>query len=94
MSINPGTLVSHEIAQRIVDRAVPGQAVIDVSKMLGGEIAAVYEIVLAEEQPPLILKVYPESLHWKMRKEANVIATVGERIHVPILRVLLVDDSK
>jgi hygromycin-B 7''-O-kinase len=94
MSVKPDPIISHPIAQSIVDHALSGQTVVSISKMHGGEIAAVYEIVLAADPPSLILKVYPQSLHWKMRKEANVIALLGERISVPIPRILLVDDSK
>jgi hygromycin-B 7''-O-kinase len=58
MSIKPDPIVSHAIAQSIVDRALSRQNVVSISKMHGGEIAAVYEIVLAADQPPLILKAY------------------------------------
>ena len=38
----------------------------------GGDIAAIYEIALVEPEPSAILKVYPDSLHWKMQKEVAV----------------------
>jgi aminoglycoside phosphotransferase (APT) family kinase protein len=93
MSVKTEPAVSHEIAQAVIDRAFSDRTVVSVSKMHGGEIAAVYEIGLAD-QPRLILKVYPQSLHWKMRKEANVIALLADRFSVPIPEILLVDDTR
>jgi hypothetical protein len=38
-----------------------------VSKLHAGEIAAVYEIAFVDPaQPPLVLKVYSDELHWKI----------------------------
>ena len=49
----------------------------------GGQIAAVYEISFAGNHPPAVLKVYPDPLHWKMQKEANVLALVEGRLTLP-----------
>jgi hygromycin-B 7''-O-kinase len=94
MSIKPDLRVSHAIAQSIADRVLSHQTVASIAKIHGGEIAAVYEIGLVGGKSSLVLKVYPQSLHWKMRKEANVIALIGNQISVPIPHILLVDDSK
>ena len=92
MSIRPGLDVSPGTAQAIVDSA--GWTVADVSTIHGGEIAAVYQIAFAGNHPPVVLKVYPDSLHWKMRKEANVLPLIHDRLSVAAPRVLLADDSK
>jgi hygromycin-B 7''-O-kinase len=94
MSIKPDLEVNLTLARAIVDRALADQFVVSISRIHGGEIAAIYEIALAAGKPPLILKVYPQSLHWKMQKEANVISLVEGRLGVAVPRILLVDDSK
>jgi aminoglycoside phosphotransferase (APT) family kinase protein len=94
MSIRPNLDVSPGTAQAIVDCVSAGWTVADVSNIHGGEIAAVYQIAFVGEHPPVVLKVYPDSLHWKMRKEANVLPLVHDRLSVAAPRVLLADDSK
>jgi hygromycin-B 7''-O-kinase len=94
MSIKPELDVSASTAQAIVDGVSAGRTVADISNIHGGEIAAVYEISFVGDHPPVVLKVYPDSLHWKMRKEANVLALVQNRLSVTAPRVLLADDSK
>jgi aminoglycoside phosphotransferase (APT) family kinase protein len=51
-------------------------------------------ITFEHPHPPVVLKVYPDALHWKMQKEVNVLALVQPRLSVPIPRILLADDSK
>ena len=94
MSIRPDLDVSPDTAQAIVDCVSAGWTVADVSNIHGGEIAAVYQIAFVGDHPPVVLKVYPDSLHWKMRKEANVLPLVHDRLSVAAPRVLLADDSK
>jgi hygromycin-B 7''-O-kinase len=89
-----GLAVPIATAQAIVDRAQPGRTVSAISRLHGGEIGAVYEVALGETQAPLVLKVYPDALHWKMQKEATVVALVQDRVGVPVPRILLADDSK
>ena len=72
----------------------PAETVAQISKLQGGAIGAIYEIGLMDGAPSLILKVYPESLHWKMQKEVNVCALLSGRLGVPVPRVLLADDTK
>ncbi len=76
--LKPELTISQTQAQAIVDRVDPSCRVRHLSPLLSGEIGAVFEIELADA-PPLILKVYPEALHWKMRKEvlARVCSTDG-----------------
>jgi aminoglycoside phosphotransferase (APT) family kinase protein len=95
MKLKPDLQVSGSTAQAIVDRVVAGQAVAKVSKLHGGEIAAVYAIDFADPaHAPLVLKVYPDELHWKMQKEVTVVGLIQNRVGVSVPRILLADDSK
>lgn len=94
MDLKPELFISVATAQAIVECAGAGGRVVDVTRIHGGEIAAVYVVTCADAQPPLVLKVYPDSLHWKMRKEASVISLVTGRLRVPAPLVLMADDSK
>ena len=80
-------------AQAIVDRVQDNQAVAQVLEHQGGHIGAIYEIALVHA-PPLIIKLYSESLHWKMRKEVNICRMLADRLSVPVPRILLADDDK
>lgn len=83
------------MAQSIVDHVVPGHRVATISIVHGGEIAAVYEITFVNStHPPLVVKVYPDALHWKMQKEVTVLGLIQDRLSVPAPRVLYADDSK
>jgi aminoglycoside phosphotransferase (APT) family kinase protein len=93
-TVKPDIIVSPAQAQAIVDRLGAGQTVTQISKLQGGAIGAIYEIGLREGASSLMLKVYPESLHWKMQKEVNVCALLSGRLSVPVPRVLLADDTK
>jgi aminoglycoside phosphotransferase (APT) family kinase protein len=94
MSIRPNLDVSLSTAQAIIDCVSAGRTVATISNIHGGQIAAVYQIEFAGDHPPVVLKVYPDQLHWKMRKEANVLPLVHDRLSVAAPRVLLADDSK
>jgi hypothetical protein len=93
-TVKPDIAVSLAQAQVIVDRVVDGQTVAQVSELQGGAIGAIYEIGLMSDAPSLVLKVYPESLHWKMQKEVNVCALLSGHLSAPVPRVLLADDAK
>jgi len=94
MSIRPDLQVPAATAQAIVDGVLPGHAVAAVSEIHGGEIAAIYEIAFGGAEQPVILKVYPDSLHWKMQKEVTVASLIRACLSVPVPRILLADDSK
>jgi aminoglycoside phosphotransferase (APT) family kinase protein len=94
LTVKPDIAVSPAQAQTIVDRLGAGQAVAHISKLHGGAIGAIYAIGLTDGAPSLVLKVYPESLHWKMQKEVNVCALLSDQLSVPVPRVLLADDTK
>ena len=76
MSIRPDLQMPVATAQAIVDGVPPGHTVAAVSKIHGGEIAATYEIAFGDAEQPVILKVYPDSLHWKMQKEVTVASLI------------------
>jgi aminoglycoside phosphotransferase (APT) family kinase protein len=92
--VKPDVTVSPAQAQAIVDRLGAGQTVAQISKLQGGAIGAIYEIGLMDGALSLVLKLYPESLHWKMQKEVNVCALLSGRLGVPVPRVLVADDTK
>src|SRR5882762_2765956 len=95
MNLKPDLQLSVARAQVIVDQAASERDVATVSRLHGGKIAAVYEIAFVEPaQPPLVLKVYPDELHWKMQKEVTVIGLIQGRLNVSVPRILLADDSK
>jgi hygromycin-B 7''-O-kinase len=95
MKLKPDLQVSGSMAQAIVDQVVWGQVVARVSRLHGGEIAAVYEIDFADPaHAPLVLKVYPDELHWKMQKEVTVIGLIQNRLGVSVPRIMLADASK
>jgi hygromycin-B 7''-O-kinase len=95
MKLKPELQVSGSAAQAIVDRVVPGQTVAKVSRLHGGEIAAVYEIAFADsEHAPVVLKLYPDELHWKMQKDVTIVGLIRNRLSLSVPRILLADDSK
>jgi aminoglycoside phosphotransferase (APT) family kinase protein len=95
MSLKPDLPLSVATAQAIVDRAVSDHAAATVSRLHGGEIATVYLIAFADPaHPPLVLKLYPDELHWKMQKEVTVLGLLQDRLSVSVPRILLADDSK
>ncbi len=93
--LKPDLQVSVAAAQSIVDRVAAGQAVAAVSRLHGGELAAIHEISFANPaHRPLVLKVYPDTLHWKMQKEVMIAGLARDRLSVAVPRILLADDSK
>src|SRR5687767_9891564 len=94
MTVKPDFQVPAATAQAIVDRVLPGRTVASIASLHGGVISAIFEITLAEGQAPLVLKVYPDALHWKMQKEMTVSALIADRLSVPVPRILLADDTK
>jgi len=93
-TLRPDIAMSCAQAQAIVDRVAEGRTVARVSTLHGGEISAVYEIGFSDTSPALVLKVYPDTLQWKMQKEVTVLALLQQRLSVPVPRIFLADDSK
>jgi aminoglycoside phosphotransferase (APT) family kinase protein len=82
-------------AQSIIDAAGCEGAVASISMLHGGTIAAVHEIGFTDlGHRALVLKVYPDDLHWKMQKEVTVIGLIADRLGVPAPKILFADDSK
>lgn len=95
MELKPDLQVSVATAQAIVDQVVSGRTVETVSRLYGGEIAAIHEIAFASPaHRPMVLKVYPDDLRWKMQKEVTVTSLIKDRLSVPAPDILFADDSK
>ena len=95
MKLRPDLQISVATGQSIVEAAGCEGAVARISMLHGGEIAAVHEIGFADPAyRALVLKVYPDDLHWKMQKEVAVIDLVQDRLGVPAPKILFADDSK
>jgi aminoglycoside phosphotransferase (APT) family kinase protein len=95
MELKPDLQVSLPTAQSLVEQVVSDRAVTTVSRLYGGEIAAIHEIAFADPaHRPLVLKVYPDDLRWKMQKEVTVTGLIEDRLSVPAPDILLADDSK
>lgn len=92
--LKPDLAISQEAAEEICARLDPRRRSAGVRKIYGGEIAAIHEITFDDDGPAVILKVYPDSLKWKMRKEAAIMARVSGRLRAEVPRVLLSDDTK
>jgi aminoglycoside phosphotransferase (APT) family kinase protein len=93
-TVKPDIAISPAQAQAIVERVTSDRTVARLSEIRGGHIGAVYEIGLTGGAPSFVLKVYPETLHWKMQKEVNVCELLSARLGVPVPRILLADDTK
>lgn len=83
------------VVQQIIEVAAPGVVVVGVRALRGGDISAVYHVALHESSghPDVIVKVYPEQLSWKMRKEVYVYGQLSRLPSLPTPRVLAADDS-
>jgi aminoglycoside phosphotransferase (APT) family kinase protein len=92
--LRPDMSLTDAQAQAIVDRVAPGRSLARIGGFSTGEISAVFEIELADGPPAFILKVYPQTLHWKMRKEVLVARLLDRKTTVPVPRILLTDDSR
>ncbi len=77
VKLKPILVVSDVQAQAIIDCVAPGRTVARVSELQRGEISAVFEITLADGPPAFVLKVYPDSMHWKMQKRSHSLASDG-----------------
>jgi aminoglycoside phosphotransferase (APT) family kinase protein len=93
--LKPALVLTDAQVQAIVDRAAPGRHVACVSAFGRGEISAVFDVELADGPPGLVIKIYPDSLHWKMQKEILVAGLMStHRLAAPVPRILFADDSK
>jgi aminoglycoside phosphotransferase (APT) family kinase protein len=93
VKLRPDLAISDAQAQAIVARVAPGRRLALLAPFTTGEIGAVFEMAL-DDGSKLVLKVYPEALHWKMQKEVLVARLLDGKLGVPTPRILLADDSK
>lgn len=91
--LKPDLAISLATATAILARAGRDAAVVALSLLHGGEISAVCELVLSDASA-LVLKIYPDSMSWKMRKEARLLDLVRDRLPVPAPRLLLADGAR
>jgi len=82
-----------ERVQPIVDRLKANLKATAVVPLRGGNISDLYEIQVSEG-PGVVLKVYPDQLHWKMKKELLVYGWLQAQTDLPTPRILAFDDSK
>jgi aminoglycoside phosphotransferase (APT) family kinase protein len=82
------------IAQTIMRRHRPSCVVEGLELLHGGNISTVYEIRCAKPDQPVILKIYPDTFHWKMEKEVYVYQLLGRAAALPIPSILWSDNSK
>ena len=92
LQLKPRLAISVDQAQAIIRRISPHASVLGITELHGGEISTVLEIALADA-PACILKVYPESLHWKMAKEVYVLGLLRD-LGAAIPKILLADDTR
>jgi aminoglycoside phosphotransferase (APT) family kinase protein len=92
--LRPDMSLTDAQAQAIVDRVSPGRRLERIGGFATGEISAVFEIEFADGPPAFIVKVYPQALHWKMRKEVLVARLLDGKTTVRVPRILLTDDSR
>lgn len=93
-SPRPDLSVSTETARSIVGRILPDADVTAVRSLASGNMGAVFELVLAGEIPPLMLKVYPEAYSWMLQKGVNVAHLMRDQIGTLVPDILLADASK
>ena len=92
--IKPKLGVSLDNAQAIADRVEPGSKITQVIELAGGDISGVFELNRAGGVPSLILKVYPELMHWKLDKEVSLYNRLAQHPHLPLPQILWHDSSK
>lgn len=81
-------------AQALVALADPELRVETVAELSGGMLSSVFE-VRTSDGGSLVVKVYPEQLHWKMQKEVFVYGLLRDHtLAAPVPTILASDDSK
>jgi hypothetical protein len=65
------------IAQAIMRRHCPSCVVEGLELRHGGNISTVYEVHCTKPDQSVIIKIYPDTFHWKMGKERS--ATSGRQ---------------
>jgi aminoglycoside phosphotransferase (APT) family kinase protein len=86
--------LTRAIAQTIMRKHCPLCVVESVELRHGGDISTVYEIRCSQPDQGVILKVYPDTFHWKMEKEVYVYSLLDRAEGLPTPSILGSDDSK
>ncbi|WP_257166583.1 phosphotransferase family protein [Bradyrhizobium sp. SRS-191] len=94
LPIKPDRQLDVSSAEAMLARAKLDARVRSVSLLHGGEISAVYALDIEDDHPPLVAKIYPDSMSWKMRKEARLLELVHDRLPVPAPRLHLADATR
>ncbi len=82
------------IAQTIMRKHCPSCVVESCEPRHGGGISTVYEMRCSQPDQRVILKVYPDTFHWKMEKEVYVYSLLDRAEGLPTPSSLWSDDSK
>ena len=69
-------------------KAPPSCVVKGLELLHGGNISTVYEIRCAKPDQPVILKIYPDTFHWKMEKEVYIYRLLGRAAALPTPSIL------
>jgi aminoglycoside phosphotransferase (APT) family kinase protein len=93
-TVKPHLVLSLTDANAVISRIDPDLQVVSLFELLGGEISGVYEARLARGAPSLIIKIYPDMLHWKLEKEVSIYRRLTDFPHLPVPKVIWHDDSK
>ena len=65
-----------------------------ITRLSGGILSSVFEVQTSDGRS-IVVKVYPEQLHWKMEKEVFVYELLGgHALAAPVPEILAADDSK
>jgi aminoglycoside phosphotransferase (APT) family kinase protein len=86
--------LTRAIAQTIMRRHRSFCVVESVEPRHGGGISTVYEMRCSNPDQRVILKVYPDTFHWKMEKEVYVYNLLNRDEGLPTPSILGSDDSK
>lgn len=82
------------IAQALVRAHCPSWVVESLEPRHGGDISTVYEVCCSAPEQRIVLKVYPDTFHWKMGKEVFVYSLLDRVERLPTPSILRADDSK
>ena len=82
------------IAQTIMRKHYPSCVVERFELRHGGGISTIYEMRCSRPDQRVILKVYPDTFHWKMEKEVYVYSLLHRAEGLPTPSILWSDDSK
>ena len=82
------------IAQAIMRRHCPSGVIEGLELRQGGNISTVYEVHCTKPDQSVIIKIYPDTFHWKMEKELYVYRLLGRTEGLPTPSILWSDNSK